>query len=91
MLVGTVSGTFYCDHRNLQSLLNKSQREESVSEPLKEGDWEGRELVWGHVAKQLAVAGRPPASALPGEGIGFNPWEGNYIPCATTKDSKFLN
>ena len=38
MLVGTVSGTFYCDHRNLQSLLNKSQREESVSEPLKEGD-----------------------------------------------------
>ena len=65
MLVGTRSGTLSYDHRNLQSLLNKPQREEAVSDPLEKRDRESRDLAWGHVTKQLAAEGLPPASALP--------------------------
>ena len=59
VLIGAVPGTFYCDHRNLQLLLNKSQREDSVSEPLEKGDWMSRELACSHVAKKSQLGDFP--------------------------------
>ena len=75
-------GTFYCDHRNLQSLLNKSQREDSVSEPLEKGDCASRVLACSQVAKKSQLGDFPLQLRSQWRGLGAIPGKGTtpHVP-----------